>query len=255
MMNPGSLSSLARLHPGLLRVSRLLVKESSLSRQASSLPSSPVRTAAAAISSPHHSRRPSSHFDDVPSSILVASPLRRPFSTIAHRAIGSSTADINSNSSTDSSIPPPPPLPGSTNTTASGKKSPSDLLDEALASSPLPPPPSLPSVDDENALIIADSCVKRLKEIGEERLRVVVEGGGCSGFQYKFELSVEVDPEADRIFKKDGVEVVVDESSLELIRGSVVEFHTELIRSAFRIAANPLAEKGCSCGASFSVKF
>ena len=74
-------------------------------------------------------------------------------------------------------------------------------------------------------------------------------------FQYKFEVDVVVDPSSDRVFAKDGVEVVVDETSLDLIRGSVVEFHSELIRSAFRIAANPLAEKGCSCGASFSVKF
>lgn len=103
--------------------------------------------------------------------------------------------------------------------------------------------------------MIADSCVKRLKEIDETRLRVVVEGGGCSGYQYKFEVGVEVDPATDIVFVKDGVEVVVDDSSIELIRGSVVEFHSELIRSAFRIAANPLAEKGCSCGASFSVKF
>jgi len=97
--------------------------------------------------------------------------------------------------------------------------------------------------------------VRRLKEIDEPRLRIVVEGGGCSGFQYKFEVGVEVDPKTDLVFEKDGVEVVVDDSSLELIRGSVIEFHTELIRSAFRISSNPLAEKGCSCGASFSVKF
>lgn len=84
---------------------------------------------------------------------------------------------------------------------------------------------------------------------------MVVEGGGCSGFQYKFELDGEFDPETDRAFEKEGIQVIIDESSLEFLAGSVVEYHTELIRSAFRISANPNAEKGCSCGASFSVKF
>ena len=182
---------------------------------------------------------------------LVGSPLRRPLATVAYRAIGSSTADVNSNSPADSPPPPPPPT-GSSSSPIPGtrKKSSSELLDDALTT-----PSSPPSTSEAEALIVADSCVKRLKDIGETRLRVVVEGGGCSGFQYKFEVGVVIDRATDVVFDKDGVEVVVDESSLELIRGSVVEFHTELIRSAFRISANPLAEKGCSCGASFSVKF
>jgi len=176
---------------------------------------------------------------------------RRPFSTVA-REIGSSAADANNSNSSVHSDPPPPPLPLEKNNTNTSKtkKTPSELLDEALLTSS-----SSSSAEAVADIVIADSCVKRLKDIDEPRLRVVVEGGGCSGFQYKFEVDVVVDPSSDRVFAKDGVEVVVDETSLDLIRGSVVEFHSELIRSAFRIAANPLAEKGCSCGASFSVKF
>jgi len=106
---------------------------------------------------------------------------------------------------------------------------------------------------------LADTCVARLNHITVNQpgsyLRVLVEGGGCSGFQYKFELEEDnIDEEEDKVFERDGAKIVVDETSLEYLEGATIEYHTELIRSAFRIAENPQADQGCSCGASFSIK-
>ncbi|ODM87320.1 Iron-sulfur cluster assembly 2, mitochondrial, partial [Orchesella cincta] len=112
-------------------------------------------------------------------------------------------------------------------------------------------------------LLITDSCKKRLAAILDEGtfLRVLVEGGGCSGFQYKFEVDKTLQ-EDDIMLSFDNPNsssssspmVVIDKTSLDILRGSTLDFETELIRSAFRIINNPQAEQGCSCGSSFNVK-
>ncbi|KAI8129831.1 mitochondrial, Iron-sulfur cluster assembly 2 like protein [Lucilia cuprina] len=114
---------------------------------------------------------------------------------------------------------------------------------------------SVASSKTENKLLVSDSCLKRLREICQDGsfLRITVEGGGCSGFQYKFDLDNKMNPD-DLQFGEEKAKVVIDNVSLEYCTGSTVDYHTELIRSGFRMLANPLAEQGCSCGASFAIK-
>merc|ERR1711874_548836 len=113
------------------------------------------------------------------------------------------------------------------------------------------------SAESKTSVLLSDSAVQRLKTISGDQgwLRVSVEGGGCSGFQYKFELEDGGEAGAeDVLVERDGARVMVDQTSLEYLQGSTIDYHVELIRAGFRIASNPLAEGGCSCGASFNIK-
>ena len=82
-------------------------------------------------------------------------------------------------------------------------------------------------------------------------LRLAVDGGGCAGFQYRFELADGV--EADDVsVEQDGVTLVVDEISLDLVRGSAVDYVESLGGASFQVT-NPNAASGCGCGTSFSI--
>lgn len=106
-------------------------------------------------------------------------------------------------------------------------------------------------------LLISDKAAKRIAHLAEQEgnpnlmLRVSVSGGGCSGFQYGFDFEQQAGAD-DRTFQRDGVTVVVDEVSLELLSGSEVDFVEDLIGSYFEIR-NPNASSSCGCGASFSI--
>ena len=82
-------------------------------------------------------------------------------------------------------------------------------------------------------------------------LRLSVEGGGCAGFQYRFGLAEGVEAE-DVAVARDGVTLVVDPISLDLVRGSVVDFVESLGGASFQVT-NPNAASGCGCGTSFSI--
>ncbi|HUA56988.1 MAG TPA: iron-sulfur cluster insertion protein ErpA [Candidatus Sulfotelmatobacter sp.] len=83
------------------------------------------------------------------------------------------------------------------------------------------------------------------------KLRLAVSGGGCSGFQYGFSFDDTVNPD-DRVFARDGAEIVIDETSLELLGGAEIDFVEDLVGAAFQIR-NPNATSSCGCGNSFSI--
>ena len=90
-------------------------------------------------------------------------------------------------------------------------------------------------------------------------LRVNVTSGGCHGFQYLMSLInlPQTSPQEDTIFEASdgsGAKVVMDEPSLGLLKGSKVDFTTELIGSQFKIVGNPAASSSCGCGTSFDIK-
>ncbi|RCV30887.1 hypothetical protein SETIT_6G132200v2 [Setaria italica] len=104
------------------------------------------------------------------------------------------------------------------------------------------------------------NTLQRLKQLhGKEpsaegkMLRLSVEAGGCSGFQYSFSLDDKKNPD-DRVFETDGVKLVVDDISYDFVKGATVDYEEELIRSAFVVSTNPSAVGGCSCKSSFMVK-
>lgn len=105
-------------------------------------------------------------------------------------------------------------------------------------------------------ITITDRAARRIGEIlsGEPAgamLRISVNGGGCSGFQYGFDVD-SMQQSDDLVLQRDGAKVLVDETSLEYLKGSTVDFVDDLIGQSFKID-NPQATASCGCGTSFSI--
>jgi iron-sulfur cluster assembly accessory protein len=101
---------------------------------------------------------------------------------------------------------------------------------------------------------VTDRAFERLSEIGAsaegKALRVAVEGGGCSGFQYEIKLDAPADD--DLVLEGQGERVVVDSVSLPFLENAVIDFSEELIGARF-VIENPNATSSCGCGTSFSM--
>ena len=109
----------------------------------------------------------------------------------------------------------------------------------------------------ERIITVTERAAKRIaflreqEEVGGANLRIAVSGGGCSGFQYGLSFDDQTSPD-DRVFERDGVGVVVDDVSLDLLNGAEVDFVEDLMGASFQIR-NPNAVSSCGCGNSFSI--
>ncbi|KAL7247810.1 hypothetical protein ACSBR2_002675 [Camellia fascicularis] len=102
-------------------------------------------------------------------------------------------------------------------------------------------PPSSSRSPSLDAVHMTDNCVRKMKELQtdeasrkENMLRLSIEAGGCSGFQYNFSLDDKTNAD-DRLFERDGVKLVVDKISFDFVKGSSVDYVEELIRSGFQV--------------------
>ena len=103
-------------------------------------------------------------------------------------------------------------------------------------------------------LSISASAARRLKKILPDEsaaLRISVKGGGCSGFQYAFDIEKSREAD-DLVVERDGATVIVDPASLEMIKGAELDFVDDLMGQSFRVK-NPNAVASCGCGVSFTV--
>ena len=114
-----------------------------------------------------------------------------------------------------------------------------------------------PTISQERRVTVTDSAARRIAELKVQEaaagafLRIAVSGGGCSGFQYGLSFDDQQHPE-DVVFERDGVAVVVDEVSLDLLAGAEIDFVEDLMGASFQIR-NPNAASSCGCGNSFSI--
>ncbi len=108
----------------------------------------------------------------------------------------------------------------------------------------------------EHPVTVSDRAAKRIAKIiaaepAGTALRISVEGGGCSGLQYKYDLVTDREDD-DLVIEKNGIQVLIDSISLQYMEGSEVDFVDDLIGQAFQIN-NPNAVAGCGCGTSFTI--
>lgn len=108
----------------------------------------------------------------------------------------------------------------------------------------------------DTSVVLTQNAARRIKQIAATEasaklFRVSVEGGGCSGFQYKFDLVGE--PESgDLVIEREGARMLVDPVSLDYLKGSEIDFVDDLMGATFRVR-NPNAQSACGCGTSFSL--
>jgi iron-sulfur cluster insertion protein len=110
---------------------------------------------------------------------------------------------------------------------------------------------------EERRIVLTESAARRIAMLKAQEqaenafLRIAVSGGGCSGFQYGLSFDDQRNDD-DFVFERDGIGVVVDDVSLDLLKGAEVDFVEDLMGASFQIR-NPNAASSCGCGNSFSI--
>ncbi len=108
------------------------------------------------------------------------------------------------------------------------------------------------------SISLSEAAARRINHLAKDEgrplmLRVAVSAGGCSGFQYEFDLVEEAEAEAqDLVLERDGARALIDQVSMLLLKGSEIDFVDELVGAQFRVR-NPNAKSSCGCGVSFSL--
>ncbi|GAM23596.1 hypothetical protein SAMD00019534_067710, partial [Acytostelium subglobosum LB1] len=109
-------------------------------------------------------------------------------------------------------------------------------------------------------ITVTDLCAKEINhqktnlKSDDTKLRVMVDTGGCSGFQYIFKFDTKPSPEDDVVFTKDNAEIIIDKVSLDMMNGSIIDYEVERMRSTFVVSHNPNTIKSCGCKISFDLK-
>src|SRR5690349_8735296 len=109
----------------------------------------------------------------------------------------------------------------------------------------------------EGSVSLSESAARRVAELKRQEnltgafLRLAVSGGGCSGFQYGFSFD-DQRQEDDSVFERDGVQLVIDAASLDLVKGAEIDFVEDMMGASFQVK-NPNAASSCGCGNSFAV--
>jgi iron-sulfur cluster insertion protein len=109
----------------------------------------------------------------------------------------------------------------------------------------------------ERRIVLTENAAKRIAELKVQEnvptayLRLAVSGGGCSGFQYGFSFD-DQRQEDDELFEREGVGLVIDATSLELVDGAEIDFIEDLMGASFQVR-NPNASSSCGCGKSFAI--
>ncbi len=117
--------------------------------------------------------------------------------------------------------------------------------------------PDTSIADDKPTIDVTDNAARRISELmatGDNQammMRIAVSGGGCSGFQYGFSLDDRQNDD-DLVFEHNGIKVVIDEVSMDFVKGSQLDYVEDLIGSFFSLK-NPNAASTCGCGTSFAV--